>query len=283
VQDEITDAVTIAIAPAIAEAEQQRAARRPPGSLDAWAAYQRGLWHVSKYTVDDNALAEQLFQQAVDLDPSFAGGYKGLASVRAQASDFKGGGLPEAISSAMALARRAVALDGADAEARSHLGQALRRRGDYKGALADAQRALTMSPNLNAAHELLGATLIFSGQPREGLAALATAIRLDPRDPRSAVRLNQLAVGLYFSQEYEAAIEAAKDAIRSFPDYPNPYRWVAAALGRLGRTSEAKEALEKAIAVAPASFEMYVRRVPWMRPEDHAHMLDGRHKAGREG
>jgi hypothetical protein len=43
-QDEITEAVTTAIAPAIADAEQQRAMRKPPGNLDAWAAYQRGLW-----------------------------------------------------------------------------------------------------------------------------------------------------------------------------------------------------------------------------------------------
>jgi adenylate cyclase len=42
-QDEITDAVTIAIAPAIAAAEQRRVMRKPPGSLDAWGAYQRGL------------------------------------------------------------------------------------------------------------------------------------------------------------------------------------------------------------------------------------------------
>jgi adenylate cyclase len=66
VQDEITEAVTIAIAPAIAGAEQQRALRKPPQSLDAWAAYQRGLWHQSKATVEDSALAQQLFQQAID-------------------------------------------------------------------------------------------------------------------------------------------------------------------------------------------------------------------------
>jgi adenylate cyclase len=74
VQDEITEAVTIAITPAIAEAEQQRAVRKPPGSLDAWAAYQRGLWHFNKVSADDNTLARKFFQQAVDLDPSFAGG-----------------------------------------------------------------------------------------------------------------------------------------------------------------------------------------------------------------
>jgi hypothetical protein len=59
--DEITEAVTIAIAPAIAGAEQQRL-RKPPGSLDAWAAYQRGLWHLSKFTADDNAIAQKFFQ-----------------------------------------------------------------------------------------------------------------------------------------------------------------------------------------------------------------------------
>jgi hypothetical protein len=47
VQDEIAQAVTIAVAPAIADAELHRAMRRPPDSLDAWAAYQRALWHLA--------------------------------------------------------------------------------------------------------------------------------------------------------------------------------------------------------------------------------------------
>src|SRR5262249_51927037 len=80
VQDEITEAVAIAIAPAIAEAEQQRAMRKPPESLDAWAAYQRGLWHLGKANEDDNALAEKLFQRAIDMDPNFAGGFSGRAA-----------------------------------------------------------------------------------------------------------------------------------------------------------------------------------------------------------
>lgn len=44
VQDEISEAVTIAVAPAIADAELHRAMRKPPQSLDAWTAYQRGVW-----------------------------------------------------------------------------------------------------------------------------------------------------------------------------------------------------------------------------------------------
>jgi adenylate cyclase len=282
-QDEITQAVTIAVAPAVAGAELQRAMRRPPGNLDAWAAYQRGLWHSSKITVDDNALAQKFFQQAIDLDPSFAGGYKGLAGAQNQATDLQGRGLPEAISSTEVLARRAVALDSADAEARSLLGQALRRRGDYEGALAEAERALVMSPNLASAHGLYGATLIFSGRPKEGLAALETGIRLDPRAPRSAVPLHQAAIGHYHCRDYEAAVEAAQRTIRAHPEYPNTYRWLAAALGQCGRIEEARAALEKAIAIAPEAFGMYIRRVPWHRLEDHAHMLEGLRKAGWEG
>jgi adenylate cyclase len=90
-----------------------------------------------------------------------------------------------------------------------------------------------------------------------------------------------VASALYFSRKYEAAVEAAKRTIRSYPDFPLTYRWLAAALAQAGRIHEAKEALDKAIAIAPASFEMSVRRrAPWMRPEDQAHILEGLRKAG---
>jgi adenylate cyclase len=279
VQDDISAAVAIAIAPAVAAVEQQRAMRKPPESLDAWTAYQRGLWHFDKVSADDNALAQKFFQHAINLDPSFAGGYKGLSAAQGNAADFGDRGLREALNSAEALARRAVALDGADAEAHSLLATALRRRGDCQGGLTEAERALTISPNLACAHAERGATLIFSGRPKEGAAAVERSIRLDPR--RSAVRLNHIALALYLSAEYEAAVDAAQRAIRSYPDYPNTYRWLAAALGQLGRIEEAKEALEKAIAVAPVAFDMYIRAwPPWIRPEDHAHMLEGLRKAG---
>jgi adenylate cyclase len=284
-QDELTEALTTALAPAIADAELRRAMRKPPGSLDAWAAYQRGLWHLSKTTADDDATAEKFFRQAIDLDPTFGGGYSALALYQLQAAAiYQQLDQPSAQRSAEVLARRAVALDGADAEARSCLGWALQARGEADGALAEIERALSMSPNLAIAHGHRGATLIFAGWPKEGLAALETCIRLDPRDPYLAVRLLHVACGLYFCGEYEASIEAAKRLIRSYPDFPMIYRWPAAALGQLRRTAEAKEALEKAISRAPAAFDMYVRkRAPWFRPEDHAHLVKGLRLAGWKG
>ena len=285
VQDELTEALTTALAPAIADAELRRAMRKPPGSLDAWAAYQRGLWHLSKATADDDATGEKFFKQAIDLDPTFSGGYGALALYQLQtAALYQKLDLSTAQRSAEALARRAVAVDGADAEARSCLGWALQARGEADGALAEIERALSMSPNLAIAHGHRGATLIFAGRPKEGLTALETCIRLDPRDPYLAVRLLHIACGLYFCSEYEASIEASKRLIRSYPDFPMIYRWSAAALGQLGRPAEAKEALEKAVSRTPAAFDMYVRnRAPWFRPEDHAHLVEGLRKAGWKG
>jgi adenylate cyclase len=84
-----------------------------------------------------------------------------------------------------ALARRAVAIDGANTEARASLAHALRKRGDHEGGRVEAERALAISPNLAVAHYMLGAALILSGRPEEGVAALRTCIRLDPRAPAS--------------------------------------------------------------------------------------------------
>ncbi len=49
VQGEIATSVAGVIEPAVADAEQQRVLRKPPERLDAWEAYQRGLWHFSNH------------------------------------------------------------------------------------------------------------------------------------------------------------------------------------------------------------------------------------------
>jgi len=285
VQDEITESVTIAIAPAVADAEQRRAMRKPTESIDAWTAFQRGIWHLHKFNPGDNARAQTFFQQAIDFDPTFAAAYCGLAWGHTQAATvLQTYRLTEAQNSAEALARRAIALDPAGAEAHSTLGSILWLRGDSEGAVAEARQALAISPSLAFAHAVLGAALIFSGQPRDGIVAFQTGIRLDPHQSMLPSRLMHMAIGFYFCREYETAAGVAKQAIRSNPDYPNTYRWLAAALGQIGQIAEAKEALQRAIAIAPSAFDMYVRqRVPWHRPEDHAHMIEGLRKAGWTG
>ncbi len=277
VQDEITEAVTMAVAPAVADAELHRAMRKPPGSLDAWGASQRGLWHLSKFSADDHTLAPRFFQQAINLDPDFAGGYTGLAYAQHRAATRRGLAETESVE----LARRAVGLDANDAEARVCLGFMLLWQGDLEGALTEGEAALALSPNLASAHGVIGSGLNWASHHEKARISLEKSIRLDPRNPNLLIRFNAIIVSFYLAGEYDAAIEVAKPTIRSYPDYASNYRWLAAALGQVGQIEEAKEALANAIAIAPGSFDMYVRtRMPWHRPEHHAHMLEGLRKAG---
>ena len=285
VQDEIAEAVTVSVAPAIAHAERQRAVRKPPHNLDAWAAYQRGLWHLSHVTAGENALAEKFFRQSIELDPAFAGGHTGLAYALANAGNtFQQMDFNEAMGAAEASARRAVALDATDAEAHAVLSATLGGRGDIAGALLEAEHARSLSPNLASAHGALSMLLIYSGRAREGIAAHQICARLDPRDPRLGWRLHRVALGHYFIGEYAAARDAAELAISAYPEFPTPYRILAAALGQLGESDEAKRALDRASSLRPAAFEWFVRqRPPGFRPDDYEHVLEGLRKAGWQG
>src|SRR5262249_59792153 len=108
----------------------------------------------------------------------------------------------------------------------------------------------------------LGSALVFAGRRAEGSAALEKCFRLDPRRPGLATTLLMMAVSAYLSRDYEAAVTITQSMIRTYPDFPPSYRWLAAALGQLGGNEEAKRALDKALAVSPASFNMFVGNRP---------------------
>jgi adenylate cyclase len=256
--------------------------RKPPESLDAWAAYQCGLWHLSSATAAGNELAEQLLQRAIDLDPNFAGGHSALAwALLTSASQFQRRALGEVHAPAGLLVDRAILLDSADADARACLAFWRFRSGDGQGAFIEAERALAINPNLASAHHMRGAALMHLGRYDDALVSLETSIRLDPTGPFAIIPKDHLVAALYQSRKYEAAIDAARHVIRIRPNHPPSYRWLAASLGQLGRTEEARAELEKAMTIGPASFDMYVRnRAPFWRPEAYAHMIDGLRKAG---
>ena len=80
-QDQVTESVVGAIAPAVEKAEIERAKRKPTESLDAYALYLRGL---AKYYQFANRQANEealrLFYSAIELDPDFASAYGRAAS-----------------------------------------------------------------------------------------------------------------------------------------------------------------------------------------------------------
>ena len=75
-QDQVTESVVGAIAPAVEKAEIERAKRKPTAKLDAYALYLRGLARLYQFANRKaNGEALRLFNSAIELDPDFASAY----------------------------------------------------------------------------------------------------------------------------------------------------------------------------------------------------------------
>jgi adenylate cyclase len=284
VQDEIAGAMLAAVAPAISQAERQRAMQKPPESLSAWEAYQRALSHW--WEVGDLSTSRDFLKQAVALDPRFASAHAMLAHLYTTQTSL-GTGLPlrESVRLAEAGARAALELDPDNAVAHAMLAWVFGFQGDQASALDEAAAAIALNPNEPFGHLIKGRTLVFSGRVSEALVPLATALRLDPRGVTARGVMMHRLIGSYFERDYLAAEVMARRTIRAHPQMPRPYPWLAAALGQLGRPDEAGVALNAAIAASRSFFDFITRSRPpyYFRPQDHEHLLDGLRKAGWQG
>ena len=285
VQDEITVAVTTEIFPNVAEAEQRRALRKPPENLGAWEAYQRGLWHLAKFGRTDVVKAQHFFERAIALDAAFASARTALSIVFSFHAIVSGVlEFDEGIRLAGQQAREAVAIDPNDPEAQAVVAWWQSFRGQGKHALEGLSRIVARNPSSTWANGIKGLILVSLGHRSDGRTALLTAMRLNPRDPSAGLFPGWITISYYYDGDYARAATMAKTTIERYPDYPVIYRWLAAALGQLGRRDEAQRALKHAMQASPKSFDLHVHnRPPWIRREDHEHMLDGLRKAGWQG
>jgi adenylate cyclase len=284
VQDKITNAVSRAIGSAISQAEQQRAIRKPPENLDAWEAYQRAMWHQTKGGATDQEQARHFLEQAIQLDPLFAAAHAALAFAHINAPNFGVSTLRGSLTAAEPQVRRAIDLNPDEPGALVALAWIAFVGADHDGAIELAQRAIAIDANYAGAYLVKGAGLAYSNRTSEARDVALTALRLSPRDPLGAIMRLLLTVVHYFSGDYVDAVAIARSTARDYPDYPLPYRYLAASLGQLGRLDDARAALQQAMTISPAGFDFYVRsRQPWFRPEDHEHILDGLRKAGWQG
>jgi adenylate cyclase len=284
-QDEITAAVVRAIHPAVADAERRRAMRKAPENLGAWEAYQRGLWHVAQNSPAENEKAKEFFRRAVELDPMLSAALVSLAiALIYDAAVYGTAPQVKAANEAMPWARKAISIDPDDADAQAVLALALAATGASDEAWVRVSKALAIHPNSWLAKMVAGRFLMWRGQPVDGRALLEAALRMNPRDPVNPFFEGAVMSCYFFERNYLACVEAAKRAISDRPGFPQPYRWLVAALGHLGRANEAREALHEAYAVSPGAMAFFTQgRPPHVRIEDHDHILDGLRKAGWDG
>jgi adenylate cyclase len=246
VQDEVTGAIVSAIEPHLASSERQRARRKPTESLGAWECYQRGLWHLYQYKAEDSEKALDFLRRAIDLDPTFAPAHAGLAFtlyyrvVLGFAGD-RGADLARALEAG----RAAVTLDEADPFAHVALGRVHAVRGEHEAAIAACDRAIALNPSYASAHFGRAHSLWQCGRAEDAIPFHDEAMRLSPRDPLIWAFMASKAIALIMLGRYEEGLDWARKGQRQ----PHTAIWAfmpeVSALGLLGRTDEARAALER--------------------------------------
>jgi adenylate cyclase len=283
-QDEITETIVASVEPELGAVERDRARRKPPENLDAWGAYQRGLW----YLFDDakiNSLAEakRLLQRACDLDRGFAAAHAELAFthvaeiIRGLSDDPK-----TSLNEAADAAERAVALDGRDPAARFALGRVLIFRREYERAIAEMQAALGLNTSFDRAYYGLGLVLLYSGKPEESLPQFETAVRLSPRSPLLWAYYTMLGLAYINLEKYEEAAAYFDKAIQQPNAAFMPFAYAAANLGQLGRIDDAGSRLAEAKVRNPkVSIDMVRNMAGLLGPKSGVDwIIDGLRKAG---
>ena len=284
-QDQVTESVVGAIAPAVEKAEIERAKRKPTESVDAYTLYLRGLaklYQFSNRQAYDEAL--QLFNDAVELDPEFAAAYGQAAASYAFA---KANGwisvTAKEISEATRLAERAVQLGKDDAIALTTGGYAYAfvvRDLETGASLID--RALVLNSNLAEAWHWGGWVKSFLGEPEAAIERFARAMRLSPVDPRMTGMRGGTAFAYFLLGRYDEATSWAAMALHDTPHFQPGLRVAAASNAMAGRPEQAHKAMVRLRQLNPALRVSNLKDIlsPFRRAEDLSRYEEGLRQAG---
>jgi TolB-like protein/Tfp pilus assembly protein PilF len=282
-QDEITGAIVAVMEPQLYAAENFHARSKHPSSMDAWELVMRAMSHYGQISPQDHAIAQELLQRAIAIDPDYSQAL-GLLGASYTFGSHMGWSDPRVI---LPLAERAaltaVRLDSEDPWAHHALGgaQLLLRR--FDDALAAQELALHLNPSFSFAQNFYAAALAFSGRWKEAVEAADRAMRLNPRGTFVALNYAAGAFAHYLCGNYAQAIEMSQAAIRLRSDFASAYRVLVAAAGISGEKEIAAVAIRELRRLHPnISRDWVLTNVPFKQRSDLLHYAEGFRCAGLE-
>jgi TolB-like protein/class 3 adenylate cyclase len=281
VQDEITESIVAAIEPQLYAAENFRARRKPPGSLDAWDLVMRALSHYWRVTPEDNMAAQALLEKAIEIDPNYGQALSLLATSHMFGVNMGWAELATAAPIAERAALAAIQADSEDPWAHNALGGVYFSTRRHEDSLAEFELALQLNPNFSLAQATYGLALSHCARWREAHEAAHRAIRLSPRDPSCAIYYAVAAYAQFVGRNYEEAIALAREAIRQRGNLSGAYRVLTAAASMSGQAEVATVALQALRRVQPSiSLAWIANQLPWNLRADREHYLEAFRRAG---
>ena len=246
VQDEITEAIVAAIEPQLYAAENFRARRKPPDSMDAWDLVMRALSHYWRVTRQDNIVAQALLEKAIAIDPNYGQALGVLATSYMFTAHMGWADMAMATAIAERAAQAAIRADSEDPWAHHALGYVYLFTRRFDDSLAEFEMALRLNPNFSLwPRAIMACRCAYCGRWEEGDLAARRALRLSPRDPFSAVYYGIAAYAQFLGRNYDEAMRLAREAIRQRGDFVGAHRVLTAAAGMAGKDDVAKASLQE--------------------------------------
>jgi TolB-like protein/cytochrome c-type biogenesis protein CcmH/NrfG len=281
VQDEITENIVAAIEPQLYAAENFRAQRKPPESMDAWDLVMRALAHYWRVTRSDNVVAQALLEKAIAFDPNYGQALGVLATSYMFTAHMGWTEMTAAMPIAERAALAAIRADSEDPWAHNALGHVYLFGRRFDDSLAEFELALRLNPNFALAQGFHGLSLAYSGRWQEADEAARRALRLSPRDPYSAVYTGIAAYAQFLGGRYQEAMQLSREALRQRGDFVGAHRVLTAAAGMAGQAEVAKAALQECRRAQPnISLAWIAHYMPIRQDIDREHYLDGFRRAG---
>jgi len=279
-QDEITVKVITALQVKLTEGEQVRIYGRGTNNLEAYFNVLEGREQSSRFNKDGNAIARQLFEQAIALDPNYAMAYWRLSATHLMDLILGSTKSPKgSLKQAEELVQKALALDGALCEAHALLGRVYLAKRHYEQAIAEGERAIAIDPNSPIAQYALAFSLTRVGKYEEAIALYKKAMHNDPIPSPSL--LTMLGNAYNLAGRYEDGISTLKKVLSRSPDNLVAHVGLAIGYSSSGRDEEARNEAIEILRIDPKfSLEHFGKRLMYKDQADTDRLVGALRKAG---
>jgi len=247
-QDRIAERVVGAFRKKLSDEAKAKLTKRYTRNVEAYDEYLKGRFFYNQRNAEGYDEAIACYERAIEIDPSYALAYAGLADIYNLLPVYDGFAPREYFPKAKAAALKALFIDGDLAEAHSALGLAiLHYDWNWSGAEVSFQNAIKLDPNYAAAYQLLGVYFLRVDRIADALIALKKARELDPFSPINAVWLAEV---LRYGGETDASIRLHLETLESFPDFFLAHYHLAFSYVDAGLLKEAEFHRERAVTLS---------------------------------
>ncbi|HXH49075.1 MAG TPA: winged helix-turn-helix domain-containing protein [Terriglobia bacterium] len=250
-QSEVARAIASQIRIKVTSQERARMAATRPVDPEAHRCYLLGRFYWNKRTEEGFNKAIGFFQRSIEIDPTYAPAYAGVADCYNLIGDYHYLRPRDAYPKAKEAARKALQIDESSAEAHTSLAYPyFDYDWDWASSEKEYKRAFELNPNYATAHQWYSEYLTAMGRHAEAVAESKRARELDPLSP--AINLS-LAHRYWFMRQYDTEIRGLQETLQLFPEFANAYGTLAYAYLATGRHQEAISALQKCRSLSGAS------------------------------